>query len=906
VVATVVSTLIQTHKGLFDKPLKEACLKKVTPEEIITVNAYTKPKQSPLRRFSPADIKVLEEQIPTLERNGVIEKSSSPWRHTPVLVPKRDGGTRIAINYKPINEVTEFDAYPIPRIDDLLSQLAGAQMFSLLDFSQFYHQIPLIDSDKPKTAFYALGELWQFKRCPFGLKNAVTRCMRVMKQVFQNLDGVLIYLDDVLVYGKSQEEHDKRLERVLKRIEEHGLSLNSSKCKFGLEKVSYLGHLIDKETIQPDPERTRPITECPRPQNLKQLERFLGMANYFRNYINNYAMITLPLYQMKRTEDMNWTEDRIQSFNNVKNKIKDAVLIIPESSEELTLRTDASNTCIAAYLEDSFGRPVAFASRILSTTEQRYDIVEKEALAIFWSIVMKFRWFLLGRKFSVITDHKPLVYLLSTTKVSPKILRWRLQLQEFNFSIEHCSGSRNIVADTLSRVCYAEEDMDEEDIATQNDSIFISEDVLKRKQMEDIECCALWRAICANEKRPATVSHSLWSIRNCIRKKDGVLYYEDEGRERWLIPHTLRLKMLQLAHDNHKGVEGTLARLRRHAYWPNSREDVTQFIKECRICSLVKPEFKPATLTPFSTKAPMEILATDYVGPLPVTAGGFRYMLVFIDMFSRYAEVFPCRDMSVATLIEKSKEVFSRYGFPDALLSDQGTQFESREYRAYLAKFGIKKLRTSTYHPQGNGLCERFNQTLQRQMLSLQLENNRPKTEWARLLPTVLLSYRNTPHTSTGYTPSELFFGFAVKTFANRGRVGEERYKKASHRMDTNAQRRKNIFDKRAQDREFQKGDQVLIKSPQVGKLEMKGRIGTVAQQINKSLVEVSQDGEVKCISTSRLSPVASGRESGTQEIQQHHKGVRFEIQPVNWKDRLRPRPEDFQQRYVETRRRGM
>jgi transposase InsO family protein len=919
-VAAVLPCSLKDYADVFDKPLAEACLRKIPADVIIPLKEKAVERRAPLRRYSPSEFQVLKEQIPELVRQGVIEKSKSPWRHLPVVVSKRGGGYRVAINYRLVNEETEFDAFPFPRIEDLLAQCAGAKVFSSLDFSQFYYQLPLTEEDRPKTAFAALGELWQFKRCPFGLKNAVTYCMRTMTRIFEDLEGVLIYLDDILVIGKSQEEHDERLMQVLERIRLHGLSLNSFKCRFNESEVSYLGHRLSNGTIQPDPERIRPILEFPEPKNLKELERFLGMTNYFRTFVPNFAEVARPLHIMKKSENVEWTQESRNAMKQIQTLISESALTIPSATEKLRLRTDASNVGIAAYLENGEGRPIAFASRLLSETEQNYDTVEKEALAIFWAITVKFRWTLIGREFEIFTDHKPLIYLLSSAKVSPKIIRWRLQLQEFRYTIYHCAGSKNIVADCLSRTFLVDGEKDDD---VEDKSPFLSENLVRQQQKEDPECRALYRALSKNGTAcPRGVSAELWSARNRVRIEQGVLVYEEDGKRRWILPKALRRRALALAHDNHRGVESTLDRLRRCAYWPKSRKEVTDYVQKCRICSLVRPKFIPATLTPFVTKAPLEIVAMDYVGPLPVSTTGHRYMLVFIDMFSRYPEVYPCRDLSASTLIDKTRDYFAHYGFPDAILSDRGTQFESREFGEYLQKFRVKKLRTTAYHPQGNGLCERFNQTIQQHLLALRLQQQRPKGDWAHLLPTALLSYRTTPHRSTSYTPAELFLAFAVKTFANRSREAPGQFQKACQHVDKEAHRRKEYFDRRARDRKFSSGQLILLKSPGfVGKLEIKGTLGEVIQQISKSVVEVKVEGRIMRVSTSRVSPVGEFQEESEKEELEKEELEKEESEKEEseeeeseestptiapgWSTRLRPREENLKDKYCDSQRRG-
>ena len=285
---------LSEYSSLFNKPISEACCKR-QPDPIINLVDGSIPYQSKVRNYSKQDQLFLKEHIQTLLDQGIIKKSSSPWRHAPVIVPKKTGGFRMAIDYRPVNSMTKLDAFPIPNAQELLHRVENCKYFSSLDFSQFYYQLPLAESDQEKTAFYANGELYQFIRCPFGLKNAVSYCTRVMSDIFENLKGVAIYLDDVLIFAKSKAEHDQVLKEVLERIKSFHLSLNLKKCRLYQESVTFLGHKISNGQVSPDPDRTSPILKFPTPENVKQLQRFLGMANYFRNYIQNFARITSDL-----------------------------------------------------------------------------------------------------------------------------------------------------------------------------------------------------------------------------------------------------------------------------------------------------------------------------------------------------------------------------------------------------------------------------------------------------------------------------------------------------------------------------------------------------------------------------------------------------------------------------------
>ncbi len=355
---------LSEFKDIFDKSLKDSCLQNYEPEEIIPMTSE-KPFRAPVRRFSRVEEKIIDEKIEELLHAGVIEPSHSPWRCSPVLVNKKDGSKRMTINYKPVNTQTVFDAFPLPLIEELISQLSEAKVYSKLDFSQFYHQIPLCESDKPKTAFFARGALWQYTRLPFGLRNAVPLCSRIMKNIFDGMEGCLIvYLDDILIFGKCQQDHDKTLRIVLTKIREHGLGLNRKKCDFNLHEIDFLGVRVVDGHIQPTKERLNGILCFPFPHDLKSLERFVGMATYFSKFINHFSDVVNPLMELKndllkisRDRRTNpkidfWPASAKKSFQKIKDLLKDSILALPGPEEDLVLRTDASNDCVAAVDDD--------------------------------------------------------------------------------------------------------------------------------------------------------------------------------------------------------------------------------------------------------------------------------------------------------------------------------------------------------------------------------------------------------------------------------------------------------------------------------------------------------------------------------------------------------------------------
>lgn len=856
---SVLPDFLQDFADVFDKDLKSCILRNYDPFVIIDT-PHEKPVRSPIRRYCKTEYDVLHHTVTDLFRAGVIEVSHSPWRSTPVIVDKSDGSKRVTINYKPLNAQTVFDAFPLPLIDNLIGKLNNARVFSKIDFTQFYHQIPLVDSDRPKTAFFADNQLWQYRRMPFGLKNAVAACSRIMQNIFKDIPNCVIYLDDILVYGSDKASHDAALLNVLNLIREHGLGLNRKKCSFNLNSIDFLGFFIENGTLKPSENRISALINFPFPGDLKSLERFMGMATYFCKFVPHYSSLAEPLLAMKlhllriSGRKINpiidfWSQEAKNSFSSIKSAIQNAVLVLPSPEERLILRTDASDNSVAAVLQTESGQPVSFLSRVLTKAEAKYDIVEKEALAVYWGIVRS-KMFLLGREFSVISDHKPLQYLFASHNASPKLLRWRLALQEFTFNVVHCQGKENVVADCFSRI-------------TSIDFIppTVNYEYIQTSQKFDLETQDIIRAITTEslQSRPDNVSLSLWSSRSSLYVTDGVLYNRNG---KIFVPKRARIKVLTFCHGLHRGVQSTIACIKESFFWPSCGECAANFVKDCRICSLTRPQFLPTPNEPLITKAPMEILAMDYVGPLPESRG-FRFLITIIDIYSKYAFVFPVRDMTAATLIQKCKEVFSFCGFPNCILSDRGTQFCSAEFLGFLRDFGVKKLTTNPYSPHSNGCCERFNGTLQKSIYAYLTDNSLSRSQWIRSLPAVLLNYRTSVHSTTKFRPVDIFFNFRVlNVLPDLKKSGTQINIETTKNLHLAARNGKNSSNSKIKTTVFpQLGQSVFVKSPVSVKFGAKGRVATVLEIINYHTVKVKyiDNQGIDTIAINKISPLGGG-----------------------------------------------
>ena len=447
------STIVEQYTDCFDKPLKDSKID-IVPEPIVELTQDAKPVKCPSRKYSVDDVEVIRKTVESLLDNDIIEESCSEWRSQPVIVDKRGGGKRMAIDYSvTVNKFSKLDAFPVPLISDLVQEAAKFKFFSVMDITQAYHQVPLTPDDMEKTAFEAVGRLYHYKRLSFGLSNAVPKFQRIMVKCFGHLRGIMIYLDDLVIGGATMAEHDENLAKFLARCRELNVSLNRKKCSFGVTKLSWLGYLIEGNEIRPDPERTRALEEFPVPTTMRNLEQFLGMATYYSKFVVDFATLAAPMMEVKNSKVFRWDEQLLKCFMAVKSRILSSFLAVPDYSKDFTLETDASGTAIAGVLMQD-GRPVAVTSRRVGKVESAWAAVELEALAIVHSVA-KFRSFLLGRPFKLYTDQRALSFLFSDSPKSScknnKLIRWRQQLSEFKFSICYKPGKENASADAFSR-----------------------------------------------------------------------------------------------------------------------------------------------------------------------------------------------------------------------------------------------------------------------------------------------------------------------------------------------------------------------------------------------------------------------------------------------------------------------
>ncbi|XP_031422660.1 uncharacterized protein K02A2.6-like [Clupea harengus] len=710
----------------------------------------------------------VEAELKSLVESGVLEPVSvSEWATPIVPVIKKNGSIRICGDFKvTVNPVLEVEQYPLPLIEDLFAGLAGGKKFSKIDLSQAYLQMHVAEQSRKQLTINTHKGLYRYFRLPFGITSAPSLFQRAMDQVLSGLSGVQCYLDDILVTGKTEEEHLRNLEATLQRLKEYGLRVRKAKCEFFKSSVEYLGHVIDAQGLHKAPSKVRAITGAPAPQNVSQLRSYLGLLNYYGKFIPNLASMLKPLHQLLCQDKVwKWTAQCDQVFAQTKEAlVKSEALIHFDPSLPLQLACDASPYGIGAVvshiLANGEERPIAFASRSLNKAESNYAQIEREALGIVFGI-RKFHQYLFGRKFTLLTDHRPLTTIFGPHTGIPSLAasrmqRWALILSAHTYDIKYRKSELHSNADGLSRL-----PLPDTHVMSKQADIFYFQQVdgtpitctqVKRQSRNDPVLSKMIDVVVSGRKVESLAELKPYLSRmNELSVQAGCLLWG----QRVIIPPNLREALLQQLHSGHCGMVRMKELARSYFWWPGLDGHIEDRVKSCGSCQSVRNTPQLAPLHPWDwPEEAWQRIHIDFAGPFEE-----RMLLVAIDAHSKWPEVAIMRSTTAQKTIEKLAEMFSRFGFPEQLVSDNGPQFVSADLAKFLERHGIQHIRSAPYHPATNGLAERFIQSMKHSLKASQGQGSLHQR-----LHAFLLSYRNVPHGTTKESPSTLLMKRRLRT----------------------------------------------------------------------------------------------------------------------------------------------
>lgn len=707
-------------------------------------------------------LKKMDQEIQRMLNLGIIEQSSSPWSSPIVGVEKKNGDIRLCIDARQINKKIIPDKECPMNIEDILLKFQGAKYLSSIDLTAGYWQCPLKKECREITAFLYRGRNYHFKVLPFGLINSVAEFQKILDKVLgpEILQFTAVYVDDIHITSTSFEEHLKHLEKIFKRFEQFNVTINLDKSQFLRDKIIFLGHVISAQGISMDPDKIQTIKNFQEPKNKKQVQAFIGFINFYRKFIRDLSQQTRILSQLTRKDvTWEWGEEHKNAFYTIKDKfLEDIIIQYPDFDQEFYLATDASRTHIGAELyqldEKGNHRTLGFASRTLKDEEQRYYTTELELLAIVFGC-LKYRNYILGHVTHLLTDHKALLFLNSCRLLNARLMRWSLKIQEFNLQIKHIPGKENVGADTLTRYPQSPSDNQLENYTR----IYIN------KIMLDTYSKTLTQQFQQLKELQEQDQH-IKQIMGRIMKKpdhryqmyDGLLFYIDKaGKYRVMVPAIMTPGLVKETHEQYGHLGATkIYHLLRFQYQLNHMYRIIKKITQsCDICqkSKMNNQLARGPLISNIPKGPRELVSLDLIGPLPRGQLGARYILVLLDVFTKYIQIYPIKKATTDIILNRIKSQYiPTCGKFKRILTDNGTQFHSKKWIEQLKLLDIQISVTTAYHPEGNPV-ERANREIGR---ILRTYCHRKHTSWVEYLKKIEYWLNNTTHTTTGYTPQAL------------------------------------------------------------------------------------------------------------------------------------------------------
>jgi transposase InsO family protein len=799
-------------------------------------------------RYNESRRDIIRKEVSAMLETGVIQRSTSPWSAPVVLIMKKNGTHRLCINFRDLNKVTQPDPFPMPRIASIMDRFHGSRYYSTIDLKSGFWQLPMHPDSVRYTGFSTPDGHFEFLKMPFGLTTAPAEFTKRMASIFSGRDNIDIYVDDIVVFTPSFEKHAEKLQEVFGLLQTHGLVANVAKCRLCRTELNVLGTVVSEKGRKIDQSRIDAILQYPSPKDKPALQRFLGLVAFVQDFIPNCSDIARPLYDLlKKDSSYVWKTREKEAFEGLRASLTSSpVLVHPDFSKRWIVYADASDIALGAVLcqEDDSKRehPVAYLSRSLKTAERKYHIREKECLAIVWAL-RSWSHYLEGNTVLVRNDHQSLSYLRDYSNPTGRLARWQLTLGQYNVKVEYRKGSTQSHVDALSRVLFVREYVDP------------TEDVILFKFLRG--------------KKPENLSdQEIKKYRNWMKmfRLNATTLEVLKGGEWKIMPKVKdRPMVIERAHEvGHFQVESTMNRLTLRYYWKGMQNEVKAWISRCKICARNEPGRTgdhPMVILD-RPKTIFDRVHIDLITGLPTAKDGSQHICVLMDAMSKFPIAFAIPDKSARTVAKCLWMFMTTFGFPKALYSDQGTEFVNQVVQELLHVGGTEQLLTSAYHPRSNGLVERFNKTL---ITALRKVVEAEPDRWPDYLPMILYAYRTNVHFSTGFTPYELVFGkravvldsMDLKTLCDgndheadargdlekdlQGRVDAVVDLKAKRTSAELANRAASEKQKRNADKDrdtgivYAKGDTVMMKVPQSGKLKSPFAGPYVVKKVDKN-----------------------------------------------------------------------
>ncbi|GJV31020.1 RNA-directed DNA polymerase [Tanacetum coccineum] len=702
----------------------------------------------PAYRTNPQETTEIRKQVDGLLEKGLIRESLSPCAVPTLLVPKKNGEWRMCMDSRSINKITIKYRFPIPRLNDLLDELHGATVFSKVDLRSGYHQIRIYEGDEWKTAFKTKEGLYEWLVMPFGLSNAPSTFMRLMNQVLKPFLNrfVVVYFDDILVYSRTETDHQSHLQQLFEVLDREKLYGNLEKCDFFASQVTFLGYLVSAQGIQVDDKKIQAIQDWPVPQTIQQVRSFHGLASFYRRFIKNFSTIVAPMTEVTKYKHFEWNPQAQLAFEELKRQLSSTpVLALPCFTDVFEVECDASGVGIGAVLSQS-GRPIAYFSEKFNEAKRRYTTYDKEFYAIIRALD-HWQHYLISKEFILHSDHEALKYIQGQHKLQPRHAKWVEFLQVFNFTIKHKSGRLNKGADALSR---------KYSLLNHLQPKFTGFELLKQEYPSDPDFGALFLS-CEKTQNHAMGDFHIFS---------GFLFKQ----QRLCIPrHSIRLVLIQETHEGglagHLGIDKTTHLLRAHFFWPKLARDVEHLVRRCLPCHRAKSHSSPHGLyMPLPVPvAPWEDVSLDFITGLPRTQHQKDSVMVVVDRFSKMAHFVACHTTYDAVQVANLyfKEIVRIHGVPKTMVSDRDVKFLSHFWLTLWRKLGTKLKFSTSSHPQTDGQTEVTNRTLGSLLRALITTNLK---QWEDLLPRAEFAYNRAPNKTTGLSPFEVVYGLNPST----------------------------------------------------------------------------------------------------------------------------------------------